>query len=131
MSARGGLHHSHQPGGFWHGGSHNNSTSTTYPRTQRFNQHLANLPSVIPGGKLLPQDRNSADFAIQERLAKLEQEQKKIEKELEEKMEKKRKGVRQWEKHERESAREGLKGELAEKQVRMMAGEGGLGGAAF
>jgi hypothetical protein len=64
-------------------------------------------------------------------LTKLELERQKIERELAEKMEKKRKSVRQWEKLDRESAREGLKGELAEKQVRMMTGEGGLGGAAF
>jgi hypothetical protein len=80
---------------------------------------------------MLPPHSGGGDSAITERLTKLQLEQQKIERELAEKLEKKRKSVRQWEKLDRESSREGLKGELAEKQVRMMAGEGGLGGAAF
>ncbi|KAI9863831.1 MAG: hypothetical protein M1813_003483 [Trichoglossum hirsutum] len=128
-SARAPHLHPHSSGTFRSG--HHNSTSTTYPRTQRFNPHLSALPSIVPGGKLFPPNSSGGDPAISERLSKLQQEQQKIEKELAEKLEKKRKSVRQWERLDRESAREGLKGELAEKQVRMMAGEGGLGGAAF
>ncbi|KAI9782212.1 MAG: hypothetical protein M1839_005326 [Geoglossum umbratile] len=121
--------HPHSSSGFRPG--HHNSTSTTYPRTQRFNPHLSGLPTIAHGGKLFPAHSGGGDPAIAERLTKLQQEQQKIERELAEKLDKKRKSVRQWEKLDRESAREGLKGELAEKQVRMMAGEGGLGGAAF
>ncbi|KAI9759393.1 MAG: hypothetical protein M4579_002382 [Chaenotheca gracillima] len=105
-----------------------NTTSRTYPLTQRFSRHLSDLPSIVPGGKLAP---SGMDKPIAERLAKLQQEQEKLQKELAEKEEKKRKGLRNWDRMERESARDGLKSELAEQQVKMMAGEGGLGGAAF
>ncbi|KAI9837620.1 MAG: hypothetical protein M1837_002954 [Sclerophora amabilis] len=105
-----------------------NTTSKTYPLTQRFSRQLSDLPSIVPGGKLAP---SGMDKSIGERLAKLQQEQEKLQKELAEKEEKKRKGLRTWDRLERESARDGLKSELAEQQVRMMAGEGGLGGAAF
>jgi len=64
-------------------------------------------------------------------LAKLEEEKKRLMEQLDEKMAKKRAGLRDWERMERESAREGLKSELAEQQLRMMTDEGGLGGAAF
>ena len=105
-----------------------NSTSRTYPLTQRFSRHISDLPAVVPGGKVLP---SNMEKSVSERLAKLQQEQKRLEQELAEKLEKKRAGVRNWDRLERESARDGLKSELAEQQVRMMSGEGGMGGAAF
>ena len=82
----------------------------------------------MPGGRAQP---SGIERSVAERLAKLQADQKRLEAELAEKLEKKRAGLRNWDKLERESAREGLKSELAEQQVRVMAGEGGLGGAAF
>ena len=67
------------------------------------------------------------DKSVTERLAKLAQEQKRLETELEDRLEKKRAGMRQWEEMERESERDGLKSELAEEQVKDLAGEGGTG----
>ncbi|KAI9800408.1 MAG: hypothetical protein M1833_003294 [Piccolia ochrophora] len=109
-------HHSH------------NSTSRTYPLTQRFGRHTADLPAVKAGGEKQP---SSVEKSVADRLAKLQADQKRLETELAEKLEKKRAGLRGWDRMERESAREGLKSELAEQQVRAMAGEGGVGGAAF
>lgn len=89
---------------------------------------MSDLPSVVPGGKLLP---SGMEKSVSERLAKLTQEQKRLEQELAEKLEKKRDGLRNWDRLERESARDGFKSELAEQQVRVMSGESGMGGAAF
>ncbi|KAI9784086.1 MAG: hypothetical protein M1816_001058 [Peltula sp. TS41687] len=105
-----------------------NSTSRTYPLTQRFSRHISDLPAAVPGGKLLP---SNVEKSVSERLAKLTQEQSRLEQELAEKLEKKRNGLRNWDRLERESARDGLKSELAEQQVRVMSGESGMGGAAF
>ncbi|KAI9671134.1 MAG: hypothetical protein M1817_003641 [Caeruleum heppii] len=126
-------HHPHHPSS--HGpaaagafrGSHN-SSSRTYPLTQRFAHHLRDLPSVIPGGKLLP---SGVPANVAEKLAKLEQDKKRLEQELMEKEEKLRGGLRTWERLERESARDGLRSELAEGQVGILSGESGMGGAAF
>ncbi|KAI9797056.1 MAG: hypothetical protein M1825_006269 [Sarcosagium campestre] len=104
-----------------------NSTSRTYPLTQRFS-HLSDLPSPVPGGRALP---SAIDRNVTERLAKLQTDQKRLEAELAEKLAKKRAGLRTWDRLERESARDGLKSELAEQQVKVMAGEGGLEGSAF
>ncbi|KAI9673309.1 MAG: hypothetical protein M1829_004075 [Trizodia sp. TS-e1964] len=109
-------------------GSSNNSTSTTYPRTQRFSTHLASLPAIVPGGKLLP---SSIDRSVQEKLAKLEAEQKKLEQDLAEKIAKKRQGLRTWDKLSRESSRENLRGDLAEQQARSIVGDAGSSGPAF
>ncbi|KAI9815689.1 MAG: hypothetical protein M1827_002085 [Pycnora praestabilis] len=105
-----------------------NSSSTTYPRSQRFaSHHLSSLPSILPDGELLP---SGIDPKVSERLAKLEEEKKKIEAVLAEKLEQKRAGLRTWERLERESARESLKSELAEQQMKKMTGEE-YGSAAF
>lgn len=106
----------------------NNSSSTTYPRTQRFMHHVANVPAIVPGGKLLP---SGLDPASERRLAQLEEDKKKLLDQIEEKQRAKRAGLRDWERLERESAREGLKSELAEGHLNRMTGEGGLGSAAF
>ena len=82
----------------------------------------------MPGGRLPP---SSVDKKVAEKLAKLTQEKERLEQELDRKLEKKRAGLRTWDRLERESARDGLKSELAEQQVREMVGEGGMGGAAF
>ncbi|KAI9713361.1 MAG: hypothetical protein M1812_006639 [Candelaria pacifica] len=107
--------------------SSHNSSSTTYPRTQRF-AVLASVPQIVPGGKILP---SGIDPKIAERLAKLDEEKKKLEAEVAKMEEQSRSSLREWDRLSRESNRESLKSELAEQHVSMLAGEGGMGGAAF
>jgi len=105
----------------------NNSSSTTYPRTQRFAaNHLASIPAIVPGGKALP----SADPAAEKKIRQLEEDAKKMRDQIEEKQREKRAGLREWETRERESRREGLRSELAESQLEGLSGEV-LGGTAF
>jgi hypothetical protein len=109
---------------------HNNSTSTTYPRTQRFNtasQHLATSEKLVAGGKLLP----SGMTAEQEKRAKqLEADAEKLREMIEEKQKAKREALREWEVRERESSRESLKSELAERHLeKLTEGEDGAGAA--
>ncbi|KAI9699345.1 MAG: hypothetical protein M1836_002955 [Candelina mexicana] len=107
--------------------SSHNSSSTTYPRTQRF-AVLASVPQIVPGGKLLP---SGIDPKIAERLAKLDEEKKKLEAEVARMEEQSRSGLREWDRLSRDSNRESFKSELAEQHVSMLAGESGMGGAAF
>lgn len=122
--------HSHAPPQFRPPPPHHshNSTSRTYPLTQRFSRHLSDLPSIVPGGKA---SASNVGQSVKEKLARLEQDQKRLEAELADKLDKKRAGMRTWDRLERETTRESLKSELAEQQVRVMSGEGGMGGAAF
>ncbi|KAL9634053.1 MAG: hypothetical protein Q9164_004323 [Protoblastenia rupestris] len=105
----------------------NNSTSTTYPRTQRFaTNHLASLPTIVPGGKALP----SADPVAAKKISQLEEDAERLRKQIEEKQKEKRAGLREWDTRERESRREGLRSELAEAQLEALSGEV-IGGPAF
>lgn len=110
----------------------NNSSSTTYPRTQRFNNpvpvnHLATTEKIISGGKLAP----SGLPAEQERKMKmLEAEAERIRAEIAEKQRAKREALMEWEVRERESEREGLKSELAEASLNKLS-EGDGSGVAF
>ncbi|KAL9131732.1 MAG: hypothetical protein Q9217_000407 [Psora testacea] len=98
----------------------NNSTSTTYPRTQRFaTNHLASLPTIVPGGKPLP----SADPAAAKKISQLEEDAEKLRKQIEEKQKEKRAELMEWSTRERESRREGLRSELAEAQLEGLSGE--------
>ena len=107
----------------------NNSSSTTYPRTQRFHPQLSGLPSVVPGGKLAA---SSLDPAAEKRLAQLEEDRKRLLEAIEEKQKGKRKGLREWERVEGERRRDGLRSELAEASLERMQGEvEGDGKAAF
>ncbi|KAK5017017.1 hypothetical protein LTR16_002407 [Cryomyces antarcticus] len=112
-----------------------NSTSTTYPRTQRFSaqappsssasRHLDDLPPIIPGGQ------KAAEPFDNTKLLKLEEEAKRLREIIAERQAKKRQGLREWEKLERESGTAALRSELAEGGLRALNGEGELGGAAF
>lgn len=106
----------------------NNSSSTTYPRTQRFSttNHLASLPAIIPGGKAFPH----ADPASAKKINQLEGDAEKLRKTIDEKQKTKREVLREWETRERESRREGLRSELAEAQLEGLSGEV-IGGTAF
>lgn len=112
----------------------NNSSSTTYPRTQRFNttnnttNHLAVMPVIIPGGEALP---SVIDPAAKKRLTELEEGRKKLLELIEEKQEEKRRGLRKWESKKREGRRDGLRSELAEGALEAMSGEGAGAGTAF
>ncbi|KAL9035449.1 MAG: hypothetical protein Q9214_006576, partial [Letrouitia sp. 1 TL-2023] len=106
----------------------NNSSSTTYPRTQRFTQHLGNVSAVVPGGKV---DKSNLDPAAEKRLTELEEGRKKLLEAIEEKQRVKRSGLRDWDRLERESRRDALKSELAERHLESLAGEVGGSGAAF
>lgn len=105
----------------------NNSSSTTYPRTQRFN-HLASVPAIKDGGEALP---SLIDPAAKKRLLELEEGKKKLMEQIEEKQRDKRKNLREWESLERESRRDGLRSELAETALEEMSGEGIGSGTAF
>ncbi len=109
----------------------NNSTSTTYPRSQRFNstqQYLATTEKIVPGGKLLPSGLNPDQ---EKKLKQLEAEAEKLRLDLAEKQKTKREAVNEWEVRERESGREGLRSELAEDSLHtLMEGDDG-GMAAF
>ena len=105
----------------------NNSSSTTYPRTQRFN-HLASSPTIKEGGENLP---SLIDPAAKKRLAELEEGRKKLMDQIEEKQREKRKHLREWDVRERESRRDGLRSELAEEALEAMSGDGPGTGTAF
>ena len=105
----------------------NNSSSTTYPRTQRFTtNHLASLPTILPEGKSLP----TLDPVAAKKISQLEEDADRLRKQIEEKQKEKRAGLREWETRERESRREGLRSELTEAQLEGLSGEI-IGGTAF
>jgi hypothetical protein len=116
-------HHSSRPPPFEHRPPFrtNNSSSTTYPRTQRFSTHLSGIPSIVPGGKLAP---SVMDPTAEKRLQQLEEDKKRLLEAIEEKQKGKRAGLRDWERAERESTRDGLKSELAEEALEKMQGDG-------
>ena len=105
------------------------SASYARPQQPRVHPALANLPQIIPGGKKDPA-YSSIPKDIEARLKKTEEETERLREELKIKEEKLRAGLRTWEKLERESKSMGLKAELSEKHVRILAGEG-VGGTAF
>lgn len=102
-----------------------NSTSTTYPRTQRFRDHLADLSTTVPGGQKAP------ELVDKSKIAKLEEEARKLRELIEAKQAKKRQGIREWEVLEREGSNATLRADLAEQQLRSLNGESEVGGAAF
>ena len=102
-----------------------NSTSTTYPRTQRFRDHLADLPAIIPGG-----ERQAESFDTS-KIEKLEDEAQRLRELISEKQASKRQGLREWEKLEREGDAARLRSELAEESLRGLNGEAEMGGPAF
>ena len=106
----------------------NNSSSTTYPRTQRFNHpSLNSLPAIVPGGKAAP---SGLDVSQEKRLQQIEDEKKKLMQVIEQKQAAKRKGLREWETGEREIKREGVKSAEAERGLEGLT-EGTSAGAAF
>lgn len=110
----------------------NSSSSSTFPRTQRFNtvqQHLATTEKIIPGGKLLP---SGLPPDQDKRIKMLEAEAERMRKEITEKQRTKREVMSEWETRERESDRERLRSELAEAHLQQLVeSDEGIGRAAF
>lgn len=139
---------SHPPPPPFRGGAH--SSSNTYPRTTRFgpngvplpsgpkaettnggfergakpvNAYLSDLPRLIEGGLKAPElyDRG--------RLDKLEDEAEKLRRVIEDKQARKRRGLREWAKLSRESDTASFRAQLADENVRALAGESDSGAA--
>ncbi|KAI9661359.1 MAG: hypothetical protein M1831_003092 [Alyxoria varia] len=100
-----------------------NSTSMTYPRTQRFNQAtpasraLADLPTPKDGGEKLPPLWESS------KAEKLEEDAAKLRKMIDDREMKKRETIREWDKLERETSTASLRSDLAEQQLRALNGD--------
>lgn len=110
----------------------NSSSSTTFPRTQRFNtvqQHLATTEKIIPGGKLLP---SGLPADQDKRIKMLEAEAERMRREITEKQRVKREVLAEWETRERESERERLRSEYADSHLQQLVeSDDGIGRAAF
>lgn len=102
-----------------------NSTSTTYPRTIRFTNHLADLPKEVPGGQKAP------ELYDKSKISKIEEEARKLREIIAAKEAQNRQGLREWDALEHESNNVGLRAELAEQHLRSLNGDGDAGGAAF
>lgn len=102
--------------------SSNNSGPRPHPA-------MANLPQIIPGGRIDP-TASGIPSDIAARLKRKEEEAETLREELHAKQEKLRQGLKGWDKLSRESQSMALRTELSERHVRMLAGEG-VGGAAF
>lgn len=90
---------------------------------------MANLQPLIPGGRIDPTATGyTSEIAV--RLKKREEEEAILREDLKIKEEKLRKSLKTWDKLSRDSNAMGLRSELSERHVRMLAGEG-VGGAAF
>ena len=113
----------------------NNSSSTTYPRTQRFNaapttqSYLTTTEKLLPQGKLLP---SGLPPDQEKRIKLLEAEAERMRAEIAEKQRAKREVLNEWEVRERESEREALRSGLAESHLQaLVEGDNGVGRAAF
>lgn len=104
-----------------------NSTSTTYPRTQRFNTHLADIAQIKPEGQRAPPLVDPA------KAEKLEEEALKLRKLIDEKQSRKRGALKEWERLENDVKTASLRSELADEHLRTLSGEttDGLAAAAF
>jgi hypothetical protein len=101
-----------------------NSTSTTYPRTQRFRDHLSDLPKEIPGGQRAPEVYDKS------KILKLEEEARKLRAAIEAKESAKREQLKEWETLDREANNAGLRADLAEQHLRTLNGDD-VGEAAY
>ncbi|KXL49462.1 MAG: hypothetical protein FE78DRAFT_139972, partial [Acidomyces sp. 'richmondensis'] len=100
-----------------------NSSTTTFPRTQRFAPTIADLPKIIPGGQ------RAEPLVDETRINKLEEEAEKLRKIIEEKQSKLRKSVREWDRAVRESEAAAYRSSLAEESIRKLNGETEVQGA--
>ncbi|KAJ4362611.1 hypothetical protein N0V95_001416 [Ascochyta clinopodiicola] len=103
----------------------NNSTATTYPRTMRFRDHLADLPKEIPGGQRAPEVYDKS------KILRLEDEARKLRDLIDKKEDAKRAKLREWDALEKDAETAQLRVDLAEQSLRNLNGETEVGGAAF
>jgi hypothetical protein len=90
---------------------------------------MANMPQIIPGGRIDPtMSGMTAEVGL--KLKRREEEAEVLREDLNAKQEKLRQSLKVWDKLKANSAEAGLRSELSERHVRMLAGEG-VGGAAF
>ncbi|KFZ13580.1 hypothetical protein V502_06535 [Pseudogymnoascus sp. VKM F-4520 (FW-2644)] len=108
---------------------HGHNTKTFTPALPRVHPAIANLPPIIPGGKI-DTTYSPVPKELEARIRKTDEDLERMREDLHAKEEKLRRGLAQWDRLARESASMGLKAELSERHVRMLAGEG-VGGAAF
>jgi hypothetical protein len=105
-----------------------NSTSTTYPRSQRFDTastHLADLATVIPGGQKLPPRDAAADAKIK----RLEEEAERLKTQITEKQKTQRVNMREWNRMSQETESARLRAEFAEENLARINGEESSGPA--
>ncbi|CAE7195372.1 hypothetical protein P3342_009865 [Pyrenophora teres f. teres] len=95
----------------------NNSTATTYPRTMRFRDHLADLPKEIPGGQKAPEMYDKS------KILKLEAEAQKLREMIDRKEDAKRQKLKEWDSLEREAETAQLRVDLAESSLKGLNGE--------
>ena len=95
-----------------------NSTSTTYPRTQRFNPVLSGIGTIVEGGRKQP---SLMDTEHEKKLQQLEDDKRKLEAAIDEKQRKKRSDLRDWDKLEREAKSSQLRSELAEGHLERLS----------
>ncbi|KJR83927.1 uncharacterized protein SPSK_00241 [Sporothrix schenckii 1099-18] len=93
-------------------------------------QAMANMPVLIPGGKLDPLLHMGILPEIVPHYQRLREEEERLRSELDVKQDRLRKQLRSWDKMEREARAFELKSELSEKSLKTIAGES-MGGAAF
>lgn len=104
------------------------STSSTYPRTQRFNVHaaLSDLPRIKPEGERLPPLFDST------KAERLEEEAARLRKMIDDKAGERRRSLREWERLDTAVRAAGERSEVVEDELRGLTGEGlGMGGVAF
>jgi hypothetical protein len=124
----------HTPSSDWFNKSWSSATPrptapAARPPQPRVHPALANLPQIVPGGRIDP-SVSGIPKDLDARIRKHEEEAERLREELKIKEEKLRAGLKTWDKLERESKSMSLKAELSEKHVRLLAGEG-VGGTAF
>lgn len=105
------------------GNTTSTSSSSTYPRTQRFNttqQYLQTQEKIIPGGKLLPSGL-SADQ--EKKMRQLEVDADRLRADIEDKQASKREAINEWEVRERENARDEYRTELALESAQKLEDE--------
>ena len=90
---------------------------------------MANVPQIIPGGKIDP-TASGMSTETASRVKKREDEAEVLRAELEAKQDSLRKNLKEYERMKSDSAQWALRSELSERHVRTLAGEG-VGGAAF
>jgi hypothetical protein len=106
-----------------------NSNPIPYPRHQRLTNHLAEMPTILTGGKLLP---SILDPAAEKRLFQLEADKVRLLEQISEKQSLKRAELKDWDRLDRESATGALRSELAEGHLqRISEGEDPKKGTAF